>query len=94
MVYINGKLDKFTKDNGKMELNMGKVNFNELIVNILGNGKIISQMVMEYLTLKILVNIKDNGFKEIKMETENKYFSLATFIMVNIFTIYNMDMVN
>ena len=73
---------------------MDKVNLKELIADMSGNGKITNLMVMEYLAFQIIANIKDNGFKEIKTETANKFFHQVTFIMVNILTIYNMDMDN
>lgn len=82
--FINGNLDKFIEDNGKMVLSMDKVNLLEMIVHILDNGKIINLMGMEFLNLKDQINIKDNGYKEIKTEMANKYLFQEMFIMDNI----------
>jgi hypothetical protein len=71
MENINGKMDKSTKVNGSMVLKKDLV-FGEEVkeIHILGNGKMVEQMVMEYIHGLMEIDIKENFYNVLNMVKE------------------------
>ena len=71
---INGKMEPYTRANGRIIKPMAKVPFGiQAVIYIEANFKMIKRMGLGFILIKMAASIKETGYMTLKRDREKKY---------------------